>query len=269
MDQRDTRSPQSSRYQRFFAPITAAQMSGLPSEVIEDVLEIVQRCDQQSVASVRPVILALRCACEPLKHYTVERVTTKESRRPLHATNINLRYAGRDYCLLRYALDVSDSPGHTIDCSFTRAEHKLLASLERARELMRAFAEALSQIDTGLDSEQRAPSRTVAELFAAQELERNAARQRRYARLVAKLQAAVVALIKASFARPGANLDAWVHLARAIKVDPAEMAAVEIVQHAMAWIDREKLRAKLLANALRDGKAVCPLEASRRSASRT
>ncbi|MFV0443336.1 MAG: hypothetical protein ACK5Q5_07175 [Planctomycetaceae bacterium] len=127
---------------RLFDPIPESSLATLPPDVVADILAVLERCDRQVVADVRPIVRALRIICEPLKRCSVQTVSpSKYRRRPRHSVagaasaprpastrlhgtsphcaDINLRYRGREYCLLRFAApyrvaDVSDRSGRAI-----------------------------------------------------------------------------------------------------------------------------------------------------------
>lgn len=44
------------------------------------------------------------------------------------------------------------------------------------------------------------------------------------------------------FDPPGTDLDAWLHLARIIEVDPSQITVAELYEKALAWVDRTRIR---------------------------
>lgn len=44
------------------------------------------------------------------------------------------------------------------------------------------------------------------------------------------------------FDPPGTDLEAWLHLARIIEVDPSQMTAAELYHEALAWVDRQRIQ---------------------------
>lgn len=152
---------------RLFDPIPASSLAPLPPTVAEDILGVLRRCDRARVPGVRPILQVLRSLCAPLGEFEIVTVSVKQyMQRPrrefvdrpegvktptryrdqsIHCTDMNLKYDGREFCLLRYervvdVQDVSDQSARAIGCSFTLlSEHDeaLAAEIERfnSREL--------------------------------------------------------------------------------------------------------------------------------------
>lgn len=52
-------------------------------------------------------------------------------------------------------------------------------------------------------------------------------------------------LRRLGFDPPGTDLDAWLHLARIIEVDPSTMTAAELYEEALAWADRTRIQEQI------------------------
>ncbi|MFO0919909.1 MAG: hypothetical protein U0872_16550 [Planctomycetaceae bacterium] len=52
-------------------------------------------------------------------------------------------------------------------------------------------------------------------------------------------------LQRLGFDPPGTDLEAWLHLARIIEVDPSQMTAAELYQEALAWVDRTRIQEQI------------------------
>lgn len=55
------------------------------------------------------------------------------------------------------------------------------------------------------------------------------------------------------FDPPGTDLEAWLHLARIIEVDPSQMTAAELYQEALAWVDRTQIQEQIRQSLRRKG----------------
>lgn len=60
-------------------------------------------------------------------------------------------------------------------------------------------------------------------------------------------------LVRLGFDPPGTDLDAWLHLARIIEVDPSQMTAAELYEEALAWVDRTRIREQIRQRLCRKG----------------
>ena len=127
---------------------------------------------------------------------------------------------------------------------------RLVAGLERAQRLLRAFGAVLAQcsplpsaMPTFEDTFDAAESPFVAaESIAAER--RQALREFRGA--ARELMAEVDAdLRREGFTPPGANLDAWIKLARIIQVDPSDLTVSEIYEEALAWAERIRVKERI------------------------
>gem|GEM_PF-5446860 len=52
-------------------------------------------------------------------------------------------------------------------------------------------------------------------------------------------------LRRLGFDPPGTDLDAWLHLARIIEVDPSQLTATDLYQEALAWVDRTRIQEQI------------------------
>lgn len=60
-------------------------------------------------------------------------------------------------------------------------------------------------------------------------------------------------LQRLGFDPPGTDLDAWLHLARIIEVDPSTMTAAELYEETLAWVDRTRIREQIRQRLRRKG----------------
>lgn len=128
-------SPQS----RCFDPVPQATLAGLPSAVAEAIEEVAERWNRRCVKDVRRVTNEFRKACQPLGEFKV--TTARTQSRQLNCRRINLRYAGKSYCLLRYhreieARSVAASSGRAPGCQLTmlsESEEQLQKEIDEYR----------------------------------------------------------------------------------------------------------------------------------------
>ncbi|MCA9055956.1 MAG: hypothetical protein KDA75_19120 [Planctomycetaceae bacterium] len=154
---------------RLFDPLSESSLAALPAGVAADIGSILKRCDRQVVDHVRPILQALRIVCEPLEKCSVQVVSPSNYRQrtlhhgvegeldqrtaptgdranPRRCSDINLRYRGRVYCLLRFAApyhvaDVSDRSGRAVGCSATilaEDEESLRREIARFQDRLQA-----------------------------------------------------------------------------------------------------------------------------------
>lgn len=60
-------------------------------------------------------------------------------------------------------------------------------------------------------------------------------------------------LRRLGFDPPGTDLDAWLHLARVIEVDPSQMTAAELYEETLAWVDRTRIQEQIRQRLRRKG----------------
>jgi hypothetical protein len=145
-------------------------------------------------------------------------------------------------------------------CAFMEAvqgDPAAMDALRRTQERLRAFAEHQQQLPNSA-----ALVRRALEIIAEQVREAHAALDAARAE-AAELMANLIRgalddmnarLQQGGFDPPGRDLKAWDHLARMVECEPSAMTLGNIFDWAIAWADREKMRARIGASVQKSGK---------------
>ncbi|MCI0629275.1 MAG: hypothetical protein L0Y44_01310 [Phycisphaerales bacterium] len=138
-----------------------------------------------------------------------------------------------------------------------QGDPEAMAALRRTQERLRAFAEHQQQLPNSA-----ALVRRALEIIAEQLREAHAALDAAHAE-AAELMADLIRgalddmnsrLQQAGFEPSGRDLEAWEHLARMVECEPTAMTLGDIFNWAIAWADREKMRARIGASVQKPSK---------------
>jgi hypothetical protein len=130
-------------------------------------------------------------------------------------------------------------------------------ALRRTLERLRTFAERQQQLPNSAALVRRALeiiAEQVREAHAALDAARAEATEMMAMLVRGALDDMNARLQQVGFDPPGRDLEAWEHLARMVECEPSAMTLGDIFDWAIAWADREKMRARIGASVQKTGK---------------